>query len=184
MDHIQFLFKEQISPEFETDDRSFSHYLARNILTIEKSLWYSYARLGQRREKFPPACLNLMMGVCEMAGTISFDILVWILSSNDSDPGVCRVCLKMLLCMESLCKEGHDNEKINAISRILETIPYCPGYLLELLNEDMETVLNVLKSLQDPLGMNVSHEFFAFNFKPAAESELIECCLLPIWTAK
>ena len=139
--------------------RSGGNYLARNIITIEKALSDSSSRLGQSREALPTEFILRLLNECESVGYVATDVLLWILSTYGSDANICQICTSIIIVGLSNLKDisllDHEkqmHERISAVSYILGKYEYCAKYIVQLLNQDQETVVNVLQAVQFSLG--------------------------------
>ena len=132
------------------------HHLSRNILTIEKALWESSNRVGQQRDTFPIDKLLILLGECESIGYVNWSTLTWILATNGSDINICQLCTRIVLVTEMDTGASNTStcvhENLDQLSYLLKNYEYCAEYVVKLLNQDQETILNVLKALQLPLG--------------------------------
>jgi hypothetical protein len=159
--HIQTFFDQDSSVNsVNLQDHKFfgdclNYQFARNILIVEKSLWYSSTRLGQKRQQFPKSCLMMLINVCSSVGFIDYEILYWILTSNYSDADVCNFCIRILLSSNESSVNRAESEKSKAISQILNDIPECGRHLVGLLNNDNDMINNVLAALQESLGYSL-----------------------------
>ena len=134
----------------EESENPLKDHLAQNILIIEKALFESAHRLGQSRETPPQDCLLILLRECERTGPIPVDLIVWLLDSNKSDQNICHLCMRSLLHREICCKGGEETR--NLIPQVISSNEYCAGYIIDLLHQDQDTIVQLLEALQTSLG--------------------------------
>lgn len=134
----------------EAEGKPLKDHFAHNILLIEKALFESAHRLGQSREQAPEKSLRILLRECERTGPIPVELISWLLNSNQCNQNICHMCMRSLLHRE-ICGEGGE-ETSSLIPHVISSNEYCAGYIIDLLHQDQDTIVNLLEALQTSLG--------------------------------